>query len=157
MKKHISLSLLLSVALTGFAWADNAIETLPSGVKVEHLKPGAGASPTAADTVVAQDETNRSLSREAAELRVRVEAMETELRIARGAAGELEQLKRQLTAALDAHRQVEQSASDAQASAAAELAALREELSSRSVDLEAAVRESVECHDGRALIASDDL
>jgi len=45
MKKHISLSLLLSVALTGFAWADNAIETLPSGVKVEHLKPGAGASP----------------------------------------------------------------------------------------------------------------
>ena len=107
--------------------------------------------------VVAQDETNRSLSREAAELRVRVEAMETELRIARGAAGELEQLKRQLTAALDAHRQVEQSASDAQASAAAELAALREELSSRSVDLEAAVRESVECHDGRALIASDDL
>ena len=107
--------------------------------------------------VVAQDETNRSLSREAAELRLRVEAMETELRIARGAAGELEQLKRQLTAALDAHRQVEQSASDAQASAAAELAALREELSSRSVDLEAAVRESVECHDGRALIASDDL
>ena len=107
--------------------------------------------------VVAQDETNRSLSREAAELRVRVEAMETELRIARGAAGELEQLKRQLTAALDAHRQVEQSASDAQASAAAELAALREELNSRSVDLEAAVRESVECHDGRALIASDDL
>ena len=53
MKKHISLSLLLSVALTGFAWADNAIETLPSGVKVEHLKPGAGASPTASDTVVA--------------------------------------------------------------------------------------------------------
>ena len=53
MKKHISLSLLLSVALTGFAWADNAIETLPSGVKVEHLKPGAGASPIAADTVVA--------------------------------------------------------------------------------------------------------
>ena len=107
--------------------------------------------------VVAQDETNRSLSREAAELRLRVEAMETELRIARGAAGELEQLKRQLTAALDAHRQAEQSASDAQASAAAELAALREELSSRSVDLEAAVRESVECHDGRALMASDDL
>ena len=107
--------------------------------------------------VVAQDETNRSLSREAAELRLRVEAMETELRIARGAAGELEQLTRQLTAALDAHRQVEQSASDAQASAAAELAALREELSSRSVDLEAAVRESVESHGGRALIASDEL
>ena len=53
MKKHISLSLLLSVALTGFAWADNAIETLPSGVKVEQHKPVAGASPTAADTVVA--------------------------------------------------------------------------------------------------------
>ena len=53
MKKHISLSLLLFVALTGFAWADKTIETLPSGVKVEHLKPGTGASPTAADTVVA--------------------------------------------------------------------------------------------------------
>ena len=49
----IACCLLLSVALTGFAWADNAIETLPSGVKVEHLKPRAGASPTAADTVVA--------------------------------------------------------------------------------------------------------
>jgi FKBP-type peptidyl-prolyl cis-trans isomerase FkpA len=53
MKKHISLSLLLFVAWTGFAWADKTIETLPSGVKVEHLKPGTGASPTAADTVVA--------------------------------------------------------------------------------------------------------
>ncbi|KOO21891.1 hypothetical protein Ctob_000270 [Chrysochromulina tobinii] len=92
--------------------------------------------------VVAQDETNRTISREAAELRVRVEAMETELRIARGAAGELDQLKRQLKAALEAQRQAEQSASDTQLSAAAELAALREELSGRAADLEAAVRES---------------
>ena len=92
--------------------------------------------------MVAQDETNRTISREAAELRVRVEAMETELRIARGAAGELDQLKRQLKAALEAQRQAEQSASDTQLSAAAELAALREELSGRAADLEAAVRES---------------
>jgi FKBP-type peptidyl-prolyl cis-trans isomerase FkpA len=53
MKTKHSLSLLLVCALTGFAWADTAIETLPSGVKVEHLKMGTGASPTAADTVVA--------------------------------------------------------------------------------------------------------
>jgi FKBP-type peptidyl-prolyl cis-trans isomerase FkpA len=53
MKTKHSLSLLLVCALMGFAWADTAIETLPSGVKVEHLKMGAGASPTAADTVVA--------------------------------------------------------------------------------------------------------
>ena len=53
MKTKHSLSLLLVSALTGFAWADTTIETLPSGVKVEHLKMGTGASPTAADTVVA--------------------------------------------------------------------------------------------------------
>lgn len=53
MKTKHSLSLLLVSALTGFAWADTAIETLASGVKVEHLKMGTGASPTAADTVVA--------------------------------------------------------------------------------------------------------
>ncbi|NDG14537.1 MAG: FKBP-type peptidyl-prolyl cis-trans isomerase, partial [Betaproteobacteria bacterium] len=43
MKTKHSLSLLLVSALTGFAWADTAIETLPSGVKVEHLKMGTGA------------------------------------------------------------------------------------------------------------------
>ena len=53
MKTNISLSLLLVCALTSLVWANNAIETLPSGVKVEHLKLGTGASPTAADTVVA--------------------------------------------------------------------------------------------------------
>lgn len=53
MKTNISLSLLLVCALTSSVWANNAIETLPSGVKVEHLKLGTGASPTAADTVVA--------------------------------------------------------------------------------------------------------
>ena len=53
MKTKHSLSLLLVSAVTGFAWADMAIETLASGVKVEHLKMGTGASPTAADTVVA--------------------------------------------------------------------------------------------------------
>lgn len=53
MKTNISFSLLLVCALTSSVWANNAIETLPSGVKVEHLKLGTGASPTAADTVVA--------------------------------------------------------------------------------------------------------
>jgi FKBP-type peptidyl-prolyl cis-trans isomerase FkpA len=53
MKTNISFSLLLVCALTSSVWANKAIETLPSGVKVEHLKLGTGASPTAADTVVA--------------------------------------------------------------------------------------------------------
>ena len=35
------------------ALAQTKSETLPSGVIIEHLKEGAGASPTAADTVVA--------------------------------------------------------------------------------------------------------
>ena len=53
MNTHIIISGLLLSIWTGLAFADNAVDTLPSGVKVEHLKPGTGASPTAADTVVA--------------------------------------------------------------------------------------------------------
>lgn len=53
MKTPLSTYLLLILALSGYAWADLATETLPSGIKVEHLKRGTGASPTAADTVVA--------------------------------------------------------------------------------------------------------
>jgi formylglycine-generating enzyme required for sulfatase activity len=37
----------------GVASAENKTETLPSGVKIEHLKEGGGSSPKAADTVVA--------------------------------------------------------------------------------------------------------
>ncbi|MFM7801169.1 MAG: FKBP-type peptidyl-prolyl cis-trans isomerase, partial [Limnohabitans sp.] len=53
MKTPLSTYLLLILALSGYARADLATETLPSGIKVEHLKRGTGASPTAADTVVA--------------------------------------------------------------------------------------------------------
>ena len=53
MNTHITISSLLITLWTNQAWADNPVDTLPSGVKVEHLKPGTGASPTAADTVVA--------------------------------------------------------------------------------------------------------
>jgi len=35
------------------ALADIKIETLPTGIKIEHLKEGAGATPAASDTVVA--------------------------------------------------------------------------------------------------------
>ena len=35
------------------SFADNKTETLPSGVKIEHLKEGTGANPLATDTVVA--------------------------------------------------------------------------------------------------------
>lgn len=53
MNTYITISTLLITLWTNQAWADNPVDTLPSGVKVEHLKPGTGASPTAADTVVA--------------------------------------------------------------------------------------------------------
>ena len=53
MNTHIIISGLLLSIWTGHAFADNPVDTLPSGVKIEHLKPGTGASPTAADTVVA--------------------------------------------------------------------------------------------------------
>ena len=53
MNTYITISSLLITLWTNQAWADNPVDTLPSGVKVEHLKPGTGASPTAADTVVA--------------------------------------------------------------------------------------------------------
>jgi len=35
------------------ALADIKIETLPTGIKIEHLKEGAGATPAASDTVLA--------------------------------------------------------------------------------------------------------
>ena len=53
--KHTTLFTALCTGLiisTG-ALAQTKSETLPSGVIIEHLKEGAGASPTAADTVVA--------------------------------------------------------------------------------------------------------
>ena len=53
--KHTILFAALCTGLiisTG-ALAQTKSETLPSGVIIEHLKEGAGASPTAADTVVA--------------------------------------------------------------------------------------------------------
>ena len=45
--------ILASLILSGLVWADTKTETLPSGIKIEHLKEGAGASPVASDTVVA--------------------------------------------------------------------------------------------------------
>jgi len=53
MKTTTLLSAGLLALSVGVASAENKIETLPSGVKIEHLKEGRGASPTAADTVVA--------------------------------------------------------------------------------------------------------
>ena len=53
--KHTTLFAALCTGLiisTG-ALAQTKSETLPSGVIIEHLKEGAGASPTAADTVFA--------------------------------------------------------------------------------------------------------
>ena len=53
--KHTTLFAALCTGLiisTG-ALAQTKSDTLPSGVIIEHLKEGAGASPTAADTVVA--------------------------------------------------------------------------------------------------------
>ncbi len=44
---------LASLILSGLVWADTKTETLPSGIKIEHLKEGSGASPAASDTVVA--------------------------------------------------------------------------------------------------------
>jgi FKBP-type peptidyl-prolyl cis-trans isomerase FkpA len=44
---------LASLILSGSVWADTKTETLPSGIKIEHLKEGVGASPAASDTVVA--------------------------------------------------------------------------------------------------------
>jgi FKBP-type peptidyl-prolyl cis-trans isomerase FkpA len=45
--------ILASLILSSPVWADTKTETLPSGIKIEHLKEGAGASPAASDTVVA--------------------------------------------------------------------------------------------------------
>jgi len=53
MKTTTLLSFALLALSVGVASAENKTETLPSGVKIEHLKEGSGASPTAADTVVA--------------------------------------------------------------------------------------------------------
>jgi FKBP-type peptidyl-prolyl cis-trans isomerase FkpA len=44
---------LASLILSGSVWAETKTETLPSGIKIEHLKEGSGASPAASDTVVA--------------------------------------------------------------------------------------------------------
>jgi FKBP-type peptidyl-prolyl cis-trans isomerase FkpA len=49
---HYLICLLITAAL-GVAHAENKVETLASGVKIEHLKEGTGASPQATDTVVA--------------------------------------------------------------------------------------------------------
>ena len=48
----VTLSLLIISAMP-LAQAQNKVETLASGVKIEHLKEGTGASPLATDTVVA--------------------------------------------------------------------------------------------------------
>ena len=53
MKTTSLLSFALLALSVGVASAENKTETLPSGVKIEHLKEGSGASPTASDTVVA--------------------------------------------------------------------------------------------------------
>jgi len=53
MKTTTLVSFALLALSVGVASAENKIETLSSGVKIEHLKEGSGASPTAADTVVA--------------------------------------------------------------------------------------------------------
>ena len=53
MKITTLVSFALLALFVGVASAENKTETLPSGVKIEHLKEGSGASPTAADTVVA--------------------------------------------------------------------------------------------------------
>ena len=45
--------ILASLILSSPVWADTKTETLPSGINIEHLKEGAGASPAASDTVVA--------------------------------------------------------------------------------------------------------
>ena len=50
---QLSFLFLVSLILCNSAWADTRTETLPSGIKIEHLKEGAGASPAASDTVVA--------------------------------------------------------------------------------------------------------
>lgn len=44
---------LASLILSGSVWAETKTETLPSGIKIEYLKEGSGASPAASDTVVA--------------------------------------------------------------------------------------------------------
>ena len=54
--KHTRLicALTLQVSVAGLAFAQNPkAETLPSGVVIEHLKEGTGATPTVNDTVVA--------------------------------------------------------------------------------------------------------
>lgn len=53
MKTSLFLSAGLLALSVRVASAENKTETLPTGVKIEHLKEGTGASPTAADTVVA--------------------------------------------------------------------------------------------------------
>jgi len=53
MKTTTLVSFALLALSVGVASAENKTETLPSGVKIEHRKEGSGASPTAADTVVA--------------------------------------------------------------------------------------------------------
>ena len=53
MKLFTSLCCFLMAMTFTFAYADNKVETLPSGAKIEHLKEGTGASPLATDTVVA--------------------------------------------------------------------------------------------------------
>ena len=44
---------LAGLIFCGAALADIKIETLPTGIKIEHLKEGAGVTPAASDTVVA--------------------------------------------------------------------------------------------------------
>lgn len=53
MKTTTLMSSALLALSVGIVSAQNKTETLSSGVKIEHLKEGSGASPTAADTVVA--------------------------------------------------------------------------------------------------------
>lgn len=50
MKKNIFAITVAALALVSVAHAAE-VETLPSGVKIEHVKVGTGASPTASDTV----------------------------------------------------------------------------------------------------------
>ena len=50
---QLSFLFLASLILSSSAWAETKTESLPSGIKIEHLKEGTGASPAASDTVVA--------------------------------------------------------------------------------------------------------
>lgn len=51
MRTCFASALIAALSLSGAAWAQTAAETLPSGVKIQHITVGTGASPKASDTV----------------------------------------------------------------------------------------------------------